>query len=242
MWIKNDLLGYPKYIIYQNPEMFSFSIDSLLLAHYINVRKGVKNILDLGTGNGSIPIYLTLKTKAQITGIEIQEEVLELAKKSVLENNLANQINFINGDLTNLKNYPLASYDLICSNPPFFKVDEKSNLNDSPFKTVARHEVRVTLESLIKTASKLLKNGGYFYLIHLPERLKECFMLLEKYNLEPKRMKLVYPSKNKKANHVLLEIKKSNNKGNLLIDPPLYIYENKEWTKEILEIYNFGRD
>lgn len=240
MWIKNELLGYPKYVIYQNHEMFSFTLDSMLLAAYIKIRKDVNNILDLGTGNAVIPIYLTLKTKANITGVEIQKEVIDLAYKSIIQNELTDQITLINGDLHD-DIYPLKDYDLICANPPYFKVDEKSNLNKSVYKKVARHEIKVTLESLLKTVSKLLKNGGYFYFIYIPERIKECFLLLEKYNLEPKRMRFVYPDINKKANHVLLEVKKSKNKGNLIIDPPLYIYKNDQWTKEILEIYNYGR-
>lgn len=241
MWVKNELLGYPKYVIYQNPEMFSFTLDSMLLAHFIKVRKDVKNILDLGTGNGVIPLYLTLKTKANITGIEIQKEVIDLAYKSIIKNDLTKQITLINGNLLDESIYPLKEYDLISSNPPYFKVNEKSNLNESIYKTIARHEVEVTLEGLLKTVSEKLKNGGYFYFIHLPKRLKECFLLLEKYQLEPKRMRFVYPSKNKEANHILLEVKKSPNKGNLIIEPPLYIYENGEWTKEVVEIYNYGR-
>lgn len=241
MWVKNELLGYPKYVIYQNPEMFSFTLDSMLLAHFIKVRKDVKNILDLGTGNVVIPLYLTLKTKANITGIEIQKEVIDLAYKSIVQNDLTEQITLINGNLLDESIYPLKEYDLISSNPPYFKVTEKSNLNESIYKTIARHEVEVTLDSLLKTVNKRLKNGGYFYFIHTPERLKECFLLLEKYNLEPKRMRFVYPSKNKKANHILFEVKKSTNKGNLIIEEPLYIYENEKWTKEVLEIYNYGR-
>ncbi len=241
MWIKNELLGYPKYVIYQNHEMFSFTLDSMLLAAYIKIRKDVNNILDLGTGNAVIPIYLTLKTKANITGVEIQKEVIDLAYKSIIKNDLTKQITLINGNLLDESIYPLKEYDLISSNPPYFKVNEKSNLNESIYKTIARHEVEVTLEGLLKTVSEKLKNGGYFYFIHLPKRLKECFLLLEKYQLEPKRMRFVYPSKNKEANHILLEVKKSPNKGNLIIEPPLYIYENGEWTKEVLEIYNYGR-
>lgn len=243
MWNKNELLGYSKYVIYQNHQMFSFTLDSMLLGSFINVRKDVKNILDLGTGNGAIPMYLTLKTKAHITGIEIQKDVYEMALKGVLENNLTEQITLINDDLHHLNKYPLREYDLICSNPPYFKLDKKSNLNESIYKQIARHEIKVNLESLLEVVSKLLKNGGYFYFVHLPERLNECFILLNKYNLEPKKIRFVYPNKNKKANHVLIEAKKTNNKGNLIVDSPLYVYKsNGKWTNEILKIYNLGCD
>lgn len=242
VWRKVELLGYPKHQIYQHHEMFSFTLDSLLLADYIRIRKDVKNILDLGTGNGVIPIYLTLKTEAKITGIEVQEDVYKMALANVLENKLKAQITLVLGDLHQLNCYPLKSYDLISANPPYFKVTKKSNLNLSPYKQIAKHELMVTLESLLKTVSKLLKNGGYFYLIYFPERLKECFNLLEKYQLEPKRMRLVYPNQAKKANHVLLEIKKSPAKGGLIIEAPLYIYQGDKWSDEVLKIYNCGSD
>lgn len=238
--IKNDLLGYPKYVIYQNPEMFSFSIDSMLLADFVDIKKDAKKIIDLGTGNGVIPMYLTLSTDAQIIGVDIQKEVLHLAKLSVEENGLSNQIKLLNRDIKGLS-LEYKNIDIVISNPPYFKYKESSIVNKTDYKTIARHEVLITLEELIVEAYKLLKPRGCFYLIHKPDRLTDVLYYLRKHNLEPKKIRFVYPKLNSKPNHVLIEARKQANKGNLTVLKPLYIYENGKWTEEVLKIYNKGR-
>lgn len=238
--IKNDLLGYPKYVIYQNPEMFSFSIDSMLLADFVDIKKDTKKIIDLGTGNGVIPMYLTLSTEAQIIGVDIQEEVLYLAKLSVEENGLSNQIKLLNRDIKGL-NLEYKNVDIVISNPPYFKYKESSIVNKTDYKTIARHEVLINLEELIVEAYKLLKPRGCFYLIHKPDRLTDVLYYLRKHNLEPKKIRFVYPKLNSKPNHVLIEARKQANEGNLTVLKPLYIYENGKWTEEVLKIYNKGR-
>lgn len=238
--IKNDLLGYPKYVIYQNPEMFSFSIDSMLLADFVDIKKDTKKIIDLGTGNGVIPMYLTLSTEAQIIGVDIQEEVLYLAKLSVEENGLSNQIKLLNRDIKGL-NLEYKNVDIVISNPPYFKYKESSIVNKTDYKTIARHEVLINLEELIVEAYKLLKPRGCFYLIHKPDRLTDALYYLRKHNLEPKKIRFVYPKLNSKPNHVLIEARKQANEGNLTVLKPLYIYENGKWTEEVLKIYNKGR-
>ena len=202
--IKNDLLGYPKYVIYQNPKMFSFSIDSMLLADFVNIKKDTKKIIDLGTGNGVIPMYLTLSTDAKIIGIDIQEDVLNLAKLSVEENGLSNQITLLNKDIKGLSD-EYKNADIVISNPPYFKYKDSSIVNKTDYKTIARHEVLITLEELIVEAYKLLKPRGCFYLIHKPDRLTDILYYLRKHNLEPKKIRFVYPKLNSKPNHVLLK-------------------------------------
>ncbi len=238
--IKNDLLGYPKYIIYQNPEMFSFSIDSMLLADFVDIKKDTKKIIDLGTGNGVIPMYLTLSTNAKIIGVDIQEDVLNLAKLSVEENGLSNQITLLNRDIKGLSS-EYKNIDIVISNPPYFKYKETSIVNKTDYKTIARHEVLITLEEIIMEAYKLLKPRGCFYLIHKPDRLTDVLYYLRKHNLEPKKIRFVYPKLNSKPNHVLVEARKQANLGNLTVLKPLYIYENGKWTEEVLKIYNKGR-
>ncbi len=238
--IKNDLLGYPKYVIYQNPEMFSFSIDSMLLADFVNIKKDTKKIIDLGTGNGVIPMYLTLSTDAKIIGIDIQEDVLNLAKLSVEENGLSNQITLLNKDIKGLSD-EYKNADIVISNPPYFKYKDSSIVNKTDYKTIARHEVLITLEELIVEAYKLLKPRGCFYLIHKPDRLTDILYYLRKHNLEPKKIRFVYPKLNSKPNHVLFEAIKQSKEGNLTVLKPLYIYENGKWTEEVLKIYNKGR-
>lgn len=239
--IRNDLLGYPRYHIYQDPNMFSFSLDSMLIADFVEIKKNSKKIMDLGTGNGVIPMYLTLKTKVPIYGIEIQETVLELAKKSVFENKLDDQITLLQRDIKGIHK-EFKSFDIVVSNPPYFKYKDSSITNKTPYKTIARHEVFITLEELIFEASKLLKTKGSFYLIHKPDRLTDCLVLLRKHGLEPKRLRLVYPKKNTNPNHILIEAMKDGKEANLTVLEPLYVYEDNKWTQEILNIYNKGEE
>lgn len=244
MVIKNDLLGYPRIDIYQDSEMFHFSIDSILLADFVRIKKNTKKILDLGTGNAAIPLFLTLKTKAHIHGVEIQEAVYDLGLRSVLENQFQDQITL---HLMDMKEAPSVfnnqAFDTVISNPPFFKYKPSSIINKNEYLTIARHEVKITLEEIVQIASKLLKNSGSFYLIHRPERLTDILVELRKSDLEPKRLRFVYPKQNSKPNHVLVEAMKNTNHSNLEILPPLIIYnDDGKWTEDILKIYNYGRD
>ncbi len=244
MVIKNDLLGYPRIDIYQDSEMFHFSIDSMLLADFVRIKKNTKKILDLGTGNAAIPLFLTLKTKAHIHGVEIQEAVYDLGLRSVLENQFQDQITL---HLMDMKEAPSVfnnqAFDTVISNPPFFKYKPSSIINKNEYLTIARHEVKITLEEIVQIASKLLKNSGSFYLIHRPERLTDILVELRKSDLEPKRLRFVYPKQNSKPNHVLVEAMKNTNHSNLEVLPPLIIYnDDGKWTSDILKIYNYGRD
>lgn len=237
--VLNDLLGVPGLKIYQDTDYLNFSLDSILLASFVKTLRQTKKIVDLGTGNGPILLYLTLKTKALMTGIEIQSHSYELALKSVKENNKEDQISLYNKDIKNINQIIGKNiYDIVISNPPFYKLGE-ARLNDKESLNIAKHEVLITLEDIIKEASLLLKNGGSFYLVHRPSRLCEIFSLLSKYHLEPKRMRLVYPKVNKSCNHVLIEAKKNVNPASLIVLEPLIVYNNNDkWTDEVLNIYN----
>ena len=245
MIVKNDLLGYKKYIIYQDTELFSFSTDSMLLASFATINRKTKLIVDFCSGNFPIPMYLTLRTNAKIVGVEIQEASCDLARKSIKENGLSDQIEIMCADVKGIhKQFVVDSCDLVLCNPPFFKLNENSNLNQREEVTIARHEVLINLEDIIKEASIILRQGGYFTMVHRPERLGEIFVLLNKYHLEPSRLQFVYPKKDKEANHILIEARKGVNKTpNLKILPPLFVYdENNEWTKDILKIYNYNKE
>ncbi|MBR3898228.1 MAG: tRNA1(Val) (adenine(37)-N6)-methyltransferase [Bacilli bacterium] len=216
--------------------MFNFSLDSVLLPNFITINETAKEILDIGTGNGPIPLILSTKTKANITGIEIQKEVYELAKESVKINNLENQIKIINCDI---KEYPFETetFDIITCNPPYFEVKEKSKFNKNDYKTIARHEVTLNLDELLKISRKLLKNGGTLGLVHRPERLIDILTIMRKNNIEPKKIRLVYPKKDRNANILLIEGKKNGNKG-LKILPPLYSHTSKgDYTEEIKKYF-----
>ena len=232
MKVVNDLIGYKNRKIVQDTEMFNFSLDSVLLPNFITINENIKQILDIGTGNAPIPLILSTKTKANIIGYEIQKEVSLLAKESIEINNLQNQITIINDDIKN-NTYETETFDIITCNPPYFEVKDKSKFNKNDYKTIARHEVNLNLEELLKISKKLLKNGGTLGLVHRPERLIDILFQMRKYNIEPKKIRLVYPKKEKEANILLIEGKKNGKKG-LKILPPLYSHnEDGTYTEEI---------
>ncbi len=238
MEVTNYLLGYKDKYIVQNTQMFNFSLDSVLLPNFVTLNNNIKNILDIGCGNAPIPLILSTKTKALITGVEIQKDVYDLAVKSVKINNLENQINIINADINELYNkFETESFDVITCNPPFFKVSEQSNLNKSDYKTIARHEVKLNLDDIFKISKKLLKNNGYVAIVHRPERLLDILESMKKYNIEPKKIQFIYPKTNMEANILLVEGKKNGNKG-LKILPPIYTHlENGEYTEQIKKYF-----
>lgn len=236
MKVVNYLIGYNNLKIVQDTEMFKFSLDSVLLPNFITINENINKILDIGTGNGPIPLILSTKTNAKITGYEIQKEVSLLAKESIKINNLQNQITIINDDIKN-NTYETETFDIITCNPPYFEVKDKSKFNRNDYKTIARHEVNLKLEELLKISKKLLKNGGTLGIVHRPERLIDILIEMRKYNIEPKKIRLVYPKKNKAANILLIEGKKNGKKG-LKILPPLYSHnEDGTYTKEIQKYF-----
>lgn len=236
MKVTNYLLGYNNLKIIQDNEMFNFSLDSVLLPNFVTINEKISEILDIGTGNGPIPLILSTKTHAHITGVEIQKEVSIMAKESVEINKLENQITIINDDIKKL-NFENESFDIITCNPPYFEVKNKSKMNKNNYKTIARHEVKINLNEICKISRKVLKNNGILCLVHRPDRLIEILTTMRKYNIEPKKMQIVYPNKEKEANIILIEGRKNGKKG-LKILNPLYIH-NKDgsYTKEINKFF-----
>lgn len=243
MRVKNELLGYPRIELYQDTELFSFNTDSILLASFVRINNRVKKIVDLGSGNGSIPLYLSLRTKRPITAVEVQENVFELLQTNIAHNHLEDQITPVCHNVKGIsKVIGFQAFDVVISNPPFFKIHEQSKKNEHESVTIARHEVLITLDEWICEASKLLNQGGVFYLVHRPDRLTEIINNLTKYNLEPKRIRFVQPRRDKKPNHVLIEAIKFGMPGGLDVMKPLILFNKEKWTKEVLEIYNLGSD
>ena len=225
--------------IVQRSDYFNFSIDSLLISEFIKIQKNTKKILDLGTGNAAIPLFLSKKTSAKIYGIEIQEVSYKLALRNININNLDEQIYIIYDNIKNyLKYFTVGSFDIVLSNPPFFKVTEnKELLNDLEQLSIARHELELNLDELIDISSKLVKDRGYFYLVHRADRLSEILVTLQKYNFEAKKIKFCYTTKQKNAKIVLIEAIK-NGKVGLSILPPLVINkDNGEYTDEVLKMF-----
>ena len=238
MEVTNYLLGYKDKYIVQNTQMFNFSLDSVLLPNFVTLNKNIKNILDIGCGNAPIPLILSTKTSALITGVEIQKDVYDLAVKSVKINNLENQINIINADINELYNkFETESFDVITCNPPFFKVSKQSNLNKSDYKTIARHEVKLNLDDIFKISKKLLKNNGYVAIVHRPERLLDILNSMQKYNIEPKKIQFIYPKTNMEANILLVEGMKNGKKGLKVLNPIYTHLDNGEYTEQIKKYF-----
>lgn len=238
----NDLLGYDGLKIIQDSEMFNFSLDSTLLADFVTINPQDKTILDIGTGNGFIPLFLTLKCNNKIDGIEIQQELVNMANESIKLNKLEDRINIICDDVRDYyKKIGVSKYDVITCNPPYFIYKETSNLNKNDYLTTARHEVTLNLDELLDSVRKLLKDNGTFSMVHRTERLLDILESFRKYGIEPKRIRFVYPKKSSTSSLlVLIEGKKSKKPGGLKILKPLYVHnENGQYSKEVLNIFNF---
>lgn len=234
----NDLVGYKGLKIVQCNEYFNFSLDSIILPNFIEIKKEYKNIMDMGTGNLPIPLILSTKTKEKIIGIEIQKEIYNLAVETLKINNLNSQIEVKNLDIKDLLNhFRRESFDLIFCNPPYFKKDENSILNENEVKRIARHEILITLEDIISTSSALLENKGVFALVHRSQRLTEIIVLLKRYNLEPKRIRFVHPKINEESNLVLVEARKNTNAGCKILNPLIVHDENGKYTPEVLKMF-----
>ncbi len=239
---KFDDLEIKGYKIIQSKEKFCFGIDAVLLSDFSNVRKGEK-VLDLGCGNGIIPILLEAKTKGEhFSGLEIQKEVADMARRSVAYNNLEDKINIVLGDIKKASEiFGKNSFDVITSNPPYME-DTHGLKNPELPKAIARHELHCSFEDIAREAAYLLKPGGRFYLVHRPRRLVELITTLKNKKIEPKKIRMVHPSIEKEANMVLIEAVRGG-KPMMKVEKPLIVYKEKgKYTDEIYEIYGYQRE
>lgn len=227
------------YHIIQDTKRFCFGMDAVLLSGFARVKEGA-HVLDLGTGTGIIPILLEAKTKAEhLTGLEIQEDSADMARRSVLLNGLEDKIDIVTGDIKEAESlFDAASFDVITCNPPYM-IGKHGITNEGDAKAIARHEILCTLEDIVSRAAKLLKPGGNFFMVHRPFRLAEIMAVLQAYKLEPKRMQLVYPFVDKEPNMVLIEANRGG-KPRLTVEKPLIVYkEPGVYMPEIYEIYGY---
>lgn len=223
----NWLFDYPNLKIYQYEEGFKFSLDSILLAEFAEIRKSDNKILDLCTGNAVIPILLYYKYHKPIIGVELQPEIVELAKASIIENHMENGIQILEKNVLELENYfPGNNFDVVLSNPPYFKYHHTKFVNDNEMKGIARHELKISLEQLVEMASYLLKSKGRFYLVHIPERLEEICVYAHKYGFSVKQIQFV-SSKDGEAPIIVLVCLVKDGKFGCKVRPTLSI-ENRE--------------
>lgn len=225
------------YKIIQNPKMFCFGMDAVLLGSFAKASTEDK-VLDMGSGNGVIPLLVEGRySPASVTGLEIQEVNVDMSSRSVKLNGLEDKIDIIQGDIKEADCLlPLSSFDLITCNPPY--MDEGKGLkNDLSAKTIARHEVLCTLEDVIRSASRLVKVGGKFCMVHRPHRLVDIICLLRQYKMEPKRLRMVHAKEGAEANMVLIESVRQG-KPWLKVEQPLIIYkEDQTYTDEVMKLY-----
>lgn len=212
--VKNDLFDYKNRYIMQMKDGFKFSLDSLLLAEFVKIKKDDKKILDMCTGNAPVPLVLSLKTDAEIVGFEIQKEISELALESVKINSLEKNIRIINDDIKNIDSYfESNAFDIITCNPPYFKTKEDGYRNKNVFLTLARHEIAIDLETIFKIASKYLKDNKAFYLVHRVERLDDIIVLARENKMNVKELQFISTKKEKAANTILVKCVKNGKPG-----------------------------
>lgn len=231
----DDLLTYGLQII-QSSDVFSFSMDAVLLARFCSVpHKG--NILDLCTGNGVIPLLVSTRSRASIVGVEIQHRLWDMAKRNVRLNQLESQIRMEHKDLRTLLDVMTqGSFDLVTVNPPYLPVPQgEQNVNEH--MALARHEVACTLEDVLSISSRLVRNGGKVAMVHKPSRLAEILSIMQRYRLEPKRIRFVHPRADAEANMVLIEAVRDG-KPEVRLLPPLIVYQNEtEYCRELLDVF-----
>ena len=225
--------------IIQNGKLFCFGIDAVLLSGFLKVQKG-ECAIDLGTGTGIIPLLMSAKTEAEnIYGLEIQDVSFDMARRSVLMNELEDRIKIVHGDIKEASSiFGKSVFDVVTCNPPYIK-SSSGIVNPGSQKAIARHEILCTFDDVAAQSAAILKPGGRLYLVHRPERLTELFETLKKYRLEPKRMKSVHSYKDAPATMVLIEAVYGGG-VQMTIEKPLIIYEEEgRYTAEIYDIYGF---
>ena len=243
--VKNSLGFDSDIFVYQDKDMFNYSVDTIMLGNFVTINGGIKNVLDIGTNNAALSLFVSeRKNDMHIDAVEIQEKAIEIAKKNLELNNKEDSINLIHDDFNEFwkkhnKNQS-KKYDLIMCNPPFYKVDKTHKRKGSEELFIATHEVKMNLEQLIKGASKIIMQKGYLAIVMPTERLVDIFELMRKYKFEPKRIQFIHPRVNSKSNLVLVESRFQTGEGPHFL-PNLYLHTEDmrahEYRDEIKKLY-----
>lgn len=233
-----DYLPNEKIKIIQSSDVFSFSMDAVFLAKfcYVPIQKG--KIIDLCTGNGVIPLLLSERSKAEITGVEIQDRLYDMALRSAQLNELQKQLQFIKDDIKKVvAKLGKGKFDVVTCNPPYFKTVTEKEWNENKHFAIARHEIYCNLDDVVRISSELVKQKGKVALVHRPERLIDIILMMKKYSIEPKRIQFIHPKKQKEANILLIEGIKAGNPGVKILRPLIVYNEDNTYTEEFKEVY-----
>ncbi|MDD3846195.1 MAG: tRNA1(Val) (adenine(37)-N6)-methyltransferase [Syntrophorhabdaceae bacterium] len=233
-----DILCSEGLKIIQKRRGYRFSIDAILLAAFVVLKKR-ERLLDIGSGCGIIPIYIAKKgCMNDMTGVEIQEELFEIAQKNRTVNGCEDHVRFINADINALvKDMKKTPFHVIVSNPPYTK---RSSGRTCPERSrfLARYEESLDVEALVCAASSLLMKKGRFYVIYPARRFGELIHAAESHRLALKRLRAVYPRRDENANLVLAEFIKDGGVG-AAIEKPLYVYDGDAISEEVTKYYSF---
>jgi tRNA1(Val) A37 N6-methylase TrmN6 len=224
--------------ILQKKKGYRFSIDSILLAHFVRLKEEQK-VVDLGTGSGVIPVILATKVKSvEIWGVEIQEELVEMAKRNIAINKLQERVHIVKGDARTLGNrMESAGFDIVLTNPPYRKI-RSGRLNLQREKAIARHEIKGSLTDMAQVAFHLLRPKASFYLVYPAVRFADLITRVREHHLEPKRLRLIHPNVKKGAELILVEARKGGKPG-MEIHPPLYVHDlDGQYSEEMQFIYS----
>lgn len=229
--------------IIQSSQVFAFSLDAVLLGDFAQVAKGVKSqIVDLCAGNGAVGLFASAKTQGHITAVEIQPRLADMAQRSVVLNDLTQQMTVLNEDLLEItRQLPKDSVDTVLCNPPYFKDRPQSVKNPNPHLAIARHELSTNLDQILAVTSDLLKMNGKAYFVHRPERLDDLFSTMATNRLAPKRIRFVHPKAQREANMVLIEMIKDGKRNGVRIMPPLVVYRDDGEYREEVHTLLYGK-
>lgn len=218
------------------------SLDAILLAHFIKLPTNTEapwHYIDFCSGNGVIPLLLSKKTKQPLLGIEIQEDLVDMARRSAQLNEVSEQVTFIHQDLNDYQRPNHVLYDAISCNPPYFLVENSHETHKITSHAIARHEIFLTMEQWVQKAKSLLKTKGKLYIVHRPDRLDDLFQTLEKYQFGINRLQFIYPKATQQANGIMIEAIAQGGRRGVKIDPPIIVHqENGQYTQEMMSIYH----
>ncbi|MFC0559565.1 tRNA1(Val) (adenine(37)-N6)-methyltransferase [Halalkalibacter alkalisediminis] len=231
------IAGTPLKVI-QSPDVFSFSIDAILLGRFVQVPIQKGNMLDLCSGNGVIPLLMTTRSKANLVGVEIQSRLTDMARRTLALNKVHTQIQMVEADLNEMPPHIKKSFfDVVTCNPPYFETVTEHERNRNEHLAIARHEIYCSLNDVIRVSSQYVKQKGKVAIVHRPERLTDIMTYMRDYRIEPKRIQFIHPKDQKEANMVLVEGIKDGKAGVVCL-PPLVVYnEQGEYTKAFSDVY-----